>query len=233
MAVFLLFFAISSHSQILLPEGEKAGDRLVGSFLAVKQLPSDKKSEVRIFAHETSVQKHDGVEAFREERDVEYVVKQTDKDYKLTRKVRKTTKTHGVGNDEQFKIAPDMTSKQLSGMMSPRKVKRTPAKADGLHLMWKVSENDGITCIFIDKKASLEAETGVGIGIFDVKAMGHVMKFDAMTEQLYYSSTSDRLYLDDLKNIVSTVAFTETDDKGKSSKGINIETIEIKNMVRE
>ncbi len=233
LMAFLMFSAISSRSQILIPEGEKAGNRLVGRFLAVKSLSSDENPKVKISARETSVQKHDGVEVFREERDVEYVVKQTDKDYKLTRKVVKTIKTHGAGNGEHFKIDPDMTSKHLSGMMSPRKVRKNQAEADSLHLIWKASKDNGTTCVFIDKKASLEAEKGVGIGIFDVKAMGHVMKFDAMTEQLYYASTSDSLYLDDLKKIVSTVAFTETDDKGNSSKGINVETIEIKNMVRE
>lgn len=226
--LLLLFAALPSHSQIIVSGDSASGSPLGKSFLATRAPLGKEHPVLKIITRETSVQEHEGVEAYREVRDVEYTVKEVNGNYSVKRKVVKKDKSsvaHDNGLAEKF---IDMTSDLQSAFLSPRKVKDRKPWGQIRPAACAVTRNGGITSVLIDKMASVRDEyTDESGKVVLVRFMGNTTEMTEGTETLRYSSLSDELYIDDLKAVDTVFGSIYTKKGGEPLNMRNIEHIEI------
>lgn len=226
VALLMLLMAVPSYSQITVSgdKADRAGGRSWGkSFLATKTPLGKEHPVLKILTHETSVQEHDGTEVYREVRDVEYTVKEKKGDFTIKRKVLKKEKSP-VKDEASAKKFIDMTSNLQSTFLAQRKVKDANSMGDMKPWEGTANRKDGITTVFIDELSQVKnnrkdkKEMGVMLNFF-----GTVLEVTEYTETLGYSSSADKLYIDDIKTIGTVFGSRQTKKNG--------ETLNMKNII--
>lgn len=230
IALLMLLFSVPTYSQITV-----SGDRADGipwgkSFLATKTPLGKEHPVLKILTHETSVQEHEGAEAYREVRDVEYTVKEKKGDFTIKRKVLKKEKT-SVKDEETTKKFIDMTSDLQSSFLAPRTVKEKKLWGEIEPMEGVVTRKDEISYVFIDKLAPVknELKDKKGRAVL-LNFFGTVIEVTEYVETLGYSSQADKLYIDDLKTINTVFGSKHTKKNGEVLNMKNIENIEIVNI---
>lgn len=228
LVLLLMFVSAPLCSQIIVSGDSVTGSPLGKSFLATRTPLGKEHSALKIITREISVQEHEGVEVYREEREVEYTVKEVKGNYSVKRKVTKKEKTSDVNAAALADKFIDMTSEPQNTFLSTRKVKERKLWGQIRPAAGVVMRNGGITSVLIDKMASIRDEyTDESGKVVMVKFMGNVTEMTECTETLRYSSLSDKLYIDDLKAIDTVLGSIYTEKGGKPLNMRNIEHIEI------
>lgn len=223
-----LFFSTPLYPQIMVSGDNITGKSLGKEFFAMKRPVGSNNRILKIITHEISIQKHEDVEVFREERDVEYDVKEVKGDYRIRRNVVKSVKTPTAGVSDLSDKYADRTSDLQSTFLTPRKVKDRKVAGNIKPITGTVTRNDSTTSVCIDKMTPVKDElTDENGRVVLLKFMGTVTELDEATETLCYSTLSDELYLDDLKNVTTTFGCIYKEKGKKPLKIKNIEKIEI------
>lgn len=122
----------------------------------------------------------------------------------------------------------DMTSNLQSTFLAQRKVKDANSMGDMKPWEGTANRKDGITTVFIDELSQVKnnrkdkKEMGVMLNFF-----GTVLEVTEYTETLGYSSSADKLYIDDIKTIGTVFGSRQTKKNGETLNMKNIENIEV------
>lgn len=226
--LLLLFAALPSHSQIIVSGDSATGSPLGKSFLATRTPLGKEHPVLKIITREMSVQEHEGTEVYREVREVEYTVKAAKGNYKVKRKVTKEDKTSNASAAALAEKFIDMTSDLQSTFLSPGKVKERKLWGQIRPAVGTVTVKDGFTTVCVDEMAVVKDEyTDKEGSVVLVNFFGNVTELTEAVETLRYSSSSDRLYIDDLKEVNTVIGSIYTKKGGEPLNMRNIEHIEI------
>lgn len=228
LVLLLMFVSAPLCSQIIVSGDGVVGSPLGKSFFATRTSLGKEHPVLKIITRETSVQEHEGVEVYREAREVEYTVKEVKGNYSVRRKVIRKDKSSIARDTDLAEKFINMTSELQSTFLSTRKVKERKLWGQIRPAAGTVTRNGGITSVLIDKMASVRDEyTDESGKVVLVRFMGNVTEMTECTEALSYSSLSDKLYIDDLKAVDTVLGSIYTKKNGESLNMRNIEHIEI------
>lgn len=228
-ALFFMLTVLPLYSQITVSgDSVSLGGSLEKSFLATRTSLGKEHSVLTILTRETSVQEHEGVEVYREVRDVEYTIKANNDDYTIKRKVLKMDKIPVICDKNLAGKYLDTTSDLQSTLLAPRKVVDKKMYGRIKPAPCKISKVNGKTSVLIDKMAAVRDEyTDKSGKSVLVKFMGKITELTEATETLCYTTMSDKLYIDDLKEVNTVFGSIYTKKGCEPLKMRNIEKIEI------
>ena len=181
--------------------------------LTNKAVEGGKTATLKLRTTETSVQSHDGVPVYKTVREVEYTIKETAKKITRKREVLNSNTERLSSASKLEEIYPDVTTALLSGVLSPKTVKKNE---NGFKMPYLVStdQQQGDTRVYFDKLSLIQSQ---GKTTTD-SVLGTQIRYDVITEQLQYGARSEQLYLDQLESVQSIVALTTTDKSGHSHR---------------
>ena len=224
LTLILLFCSMVLQAQVTVSETSDNHTLTLVQVLANQRVDKSGKSLVKIVTEETSVQIHNGKDAYKTVQEVEYLISTNGKKITNKRKVLRTITENYCLKGQAEKVFPDMTARLLSGVLSPKTVKLTKEQAPLPFTLLKNS--DGICCLRIDKLALMQSDKEKP----HIQEMGADLQFVKVTEELGYQSLEPMLYIDSLRQIVSAVSLVSTEKSGAQNQITVNEYIVIKSL---
>ena len=225
--LILMFLSAAAQAQISVPAGVENNEMATVQVLTSKDSKGNDKFTTKLLADEITVQFHNGEEAYKTVRDVEYQIKAKGDKISKKRKILQTKAENIIPKKQAEPVFPDMTGELLSSVFRSKTVKKE--KEQKMFPFAVVKNSDGTTCIQIDKLAYAKSAGTEA----HVKGSGADLQYEVMTEELRYNSQDEMLYLDSLNEIISTVSLISKEKSGKTNKVEIREVIKIKSQTKQ
>ena len=225
-AIFVLF-SVALQAQIPVSEESDCKKLSIAQVLTGRNDNGKDKYTVKLFAEETSVQFHNGEEAYKTVRETEYEIKFKGNKISRKRKVLSSNTENICPKEEAEPVFPDVTFQLLTSVLHPKNIRKDAGHK--LLCFTATRNDDGTTTVFIDKLACAESE-GTKT---HVQEPGADLTFEKLTEELTYNSQEDNLHPDALKRIVSVVSLISKEESGTANEVKVREEIVIKSVTKK
>ena len=220
MLVVLMLVCLATSAQVW-KSGEERKDSLEAGYFYSLNGTNPKEETIELKTHETTIQKHDGEEIYRMDREVKYLVNREHGKVTVFRKVLSSPKTKFDSSCQKEQLFPDMTSKLQCAMLQPRKTKLADLNKKEIPCL--VTEKEGEAVFYIDKLA-------LAGGKIEDKFMGITMNFNFLAETLVFKCINQKSCLGNLDSIVSKISLQSSSKHDGSHLIELVETIKLQEI---